>query len=147
MKRFPILLLLVLFFITGCSADEKGQVKFKQEKVKIELTQQYKNDYFIGYAINVTNNSSVTISHLNMYVNLPIRTKDGTKENSFVLVGVPNKEDTKLKNGEKLEFTFEGFLEVLNQEKLDLKNPVVKLTGSVEEEQFEITKKLKTKKK
>lgn len=29
-----------------------------------------------------------------MYPNFPIRTKEGTKDNSFVLVGVPNKEET-----------------------------------------------------
>lgn len=131
-------LLLFVFFIavlSGCSSDEKVLEKFDDRQIDIKLTHQYENDYFVGYVINLTNNSEVTISFLNLYVSLPVVTKEGEQQNDFVIVGVPqNMDKVHLKNGESMEFTFDALLESINLENVNKENPEVKITGYIDED-------------
>ncbi|TSI11781.1 hypothetical protein [Lysinibacillus sp. BW-2-10] len=140
-----LLILFMPLLLASCNSKENNTANFKEEDIKIQLKQQFNNDYFVGYVIEVKNKSELTISYLNMYVNLPILTKEGSKENSFVLVGTPHKEENHLESGGKLEYTFEGFVEVLDLNKIDVKSPIVKFTGYVEGEvPFALSHRLET---
>ncbi|MEO4054843.1 hypothetical protein [Solibacillus sp. CAU 1738] len=136
-------LMINLVLLGGCTTNERDKVLEKFDDSKIifsKFTEDTAGMNFKTYSVTLTNNNELPLKYLDLYFSYPILEDNGSKGNTFFVIGLPSETSVELNANKSITYTFAVNLASLDIQKVDMKNPSLKLRGYIGESiPFEIS--------
>ncbi|CAM4480336.1 COG1361 family protein [Paenibacillus tarimensis] len=137
-----ISVLFIILLAAGCSGDlNSNKVQFDDRNMKFTLVASRQDADSMSYTLQIKNEGQFTVRHLRMYLEYPILTELGSKQNPFKMEG--KAEGTgpyHLEPGEEITYRFIAPVQEVfgTYQRLDYDNPAIELKGVVMDGDLEV---------